>query len=259
MASTREIRRKRIVDRGSDRLAFITGQTDSLPPQQDFPQTPSLPATTNNVATTHERDDAAGIVLPKSETSNEAASSFLDTQGSVKPSICSSVQASSNPVVSSSIQTSSNPVVSDEPRVIPRPNNQRLIFTSDQIISAISASENIRLICSAIIALLAVISYSINPLGRSFITSMIVSRPIYLVLVTNVTIVLGLLMANKGGSNKAEVEARKAAAKTDDWADNVGKALEVGLVLQKALSAVSMDFSICAVLLISGLSLRGLC
>ncbi|ERN04816.1 hypothetical protein AMTR_s00146p00023310 [Amborella trichopoda] len=33
MASEREARRKRIMERGSDRLAFITGQLSSLPKQ----------------------------------------------------------------------------------------------------------------------------------------------------------------------------------------------------------------------------------
>lgn len=211
------------------------------------------------VATAHDKDDAADIVLPKSEINNEAASSFLDTHSNVKPSISSSVQASPNPVASSSVQTSSNPVVRDEPCSAPQPNNRRSIFTSDQIISSISASENIRLICSAIIAFLVILSYRTNHLDRSIIRIILSYKPIYLVLVTDATIVLGLLMANKGGSNKAEAEAKKRAANTDDWADNVGKALEVVMVLQKAMSAIFMDFSVCAVLLICGLALRRFC
>lgn len=195
--------------------------------------------------TANYKDDTIGNVIPKHETSNEAASNLLDVNRNERASISSSVQPSSDPAISSSIQTPSSRLVGNEWQ----PKNVWTIFRADQISSSISASENIRLLCSAAIALLAVLSF-VFPLWRS-----IFGRPLFLVLLTDVTIVLGLILIKEGGSSKAKAESRRAGIYGEDWSYKIGKALEVGLVLHKAISAAVIDCSVCVVLLISVLSL----
>jgi len=55
-STTRESRRRKIVDRGSDRLALITGQIQAIPPQKLISED-SLP---------HISDEITGTVLPLS-------------------------------------------------------------------------------------------------------------------------------------------------------------------------------------------------
>ncbi|KAL3586962.1 hypothetical protein D5086_013829 [Populus alba] len=62
--------------------------------------------------------------------------------------------------------------------------------TPNQITSAIAASEKSRLRCSVVVALAAVLSHLGFPLlGSNLISSVINFRPLYLVLLTNVTLV----------------------------------------------------------------------
>ncbi|XP_077243013.1 uncharacterized protein LOC143883560 [Tasmannia lanceolata] len=252
----REVRRRRIVERGSDRLAFITGKIQSLP---------SSPPNNLNAVSRGE-DDTSDPVSPKCNPISEAIRTTLDTDSEVQSLISSSSEIVRNPLdtdneiqpsISSELLNSSNSTSDIRPHV--EPCHSRL-FTATQIISSISASENIRLLCSFLIALLVVLSGHSDPLGSSIIRNIVAYRPLYLVLLTDVTIVLGLLLLrSRGTCEKGEETARITGEEEYGWADRVGKALEVGLVVQKAMNAAFMDCSVYAVLLISGLSLRQYC
>ncbi|XP_077247302.1 uncharacterized protein LOC143887075 [Tasmannia lanceolata] len=277
---SREARRRRIVERGSDRLAFITGQIPSLPSSSSPPLQISQTSAPHNLnGASHDEDDAIGSVLPASETvsnpsdannklhplnppTSEALRNPLDTISELQPRISPSSEAVRNPSdshseiqpsISSAAQNTSISTSDINPRVV-EPHHSR-IFTGTRIISSISASENIRLICSAIIALLVVISTHSNPLGSNIIRNVVAYRPLYLVLLTDVTIVLGILLGSRGAYDMGK-GARKTGNDEYGWADSLVKALEVGLVLQKAMNAAFMDCSVYAVLLICALFLR---
>ncbi|XP_042992179.1 uncharacterized protein LOC122318679 [Carya illinoinensis] len=75
---------------------------------------------------------------------------------------------------------------------------RRRLFTLNQISSAIAAAEGTRLFCSAIIAIFVMLSYLGFPLPGSYIIKSIISfRPLYIVLLTNATIVLTRLTFDK--------------------------------------------------------------
>lgn len=128
---------------------------------------------------------------------------------------------------------------------------QRSLFTAGQIRSSIAASENTRMSCSVATAVLVIASCMGFP-----VAGIIILRPVYLLLLTNITIVLGRAILGERG--KESRTGRRRSAPTvggNGLADQLGKALELGLLMQKIIGALFMDFSIYAVVLVSGLSL----
>ncbi|KAJ6697940.1 TRANSMEMBRANE PROTEIN [Salix purpurea] len=104
--------------------------------------------------------------------------------------------------------------------------------TPNQITSAIAASEKSRLRCSVAVALLDVLSNLRFPLlGSNFTRSVIISRPLYLDLLTNVAPVLAPLLFNNHRAFEGAVEAENKIPSTGgsgtDWTGQAGDALEV--------------------------------
>jgi len=123
-------------------------------------------------------------------------------------------------------------------------------FTPRQISTSISASENIRLLCSLVIALLVILAHHGLPLFA--LGSIISFRPLLLVLLTDATLILGPLLLTQGNDRRGHEAASSKGKEGDGWATNLGGMLEVAMLLQKALGAVFMDCSICAVIMICG-------
>ncbi|XP_042482122.1 uncharacterized protein LOC122062560 [Macadamia integrifolia] len=295
--SAREGRRRRIVERGSDRLALITGQIQNLPPpppsssssssssQSHHSHAVSSPdlyfdnqkqqshRSTLSTVPSHGEEDAPGTASAKYETSNESASNAaigsesrmepwlqkcetsVDYLRDVPPDTSSKTPASIT--LSSAAQNLSTSMVDPEPRAKPRRRYSK-IFTAKQISSSISASERTRLLCSIGIALLVVLSHLRIPLlSSSLVRSIIATRPVYLVLLTDVSLVLALLLLEKKRhSDKAHEEARQTISEDGfGWAEGLGRALEMGFVLQKVISAAFLDCSVYVVIIVCGLSL----
>ncbi|KAG5244298.1 ATP-dependent phosphofructokinase [Salix suchowensis] len=104
--------------------------------------------------------------------------------------------------------------------------------TPNQITSAIAASEKSRLRCSVAVALLDVLLHLGFPLlGSNFTRSVIISRPLYLDLLTNVTPVFAPLLFNNHRGFEGAVEAENKIPSTGgsgtDWTGQAGDALEV--------------------------------
>ncbi|KAG8381871.1 hypothetical protein BUALT_Bualt05G0017900 [Buddleja alternifolia] len=136
----------------------------------------------------------------------------------------------------------------------PEQQNQHNLITTRQIHSAISASENIRTFCSITAGILVMLSYTGFPMLSSHVfTSVVFFRPVYLLLLTNISIVIGRLVLGAQGAVQ-----RTSSVPTfggNGLVDQMGKALELGLLLKKISGAFFMDFSIYAVVLICGFSL----
>ncbi|CAA6672773.1 unnamed protein product [Spirodela intermedia] len=230
--SAREARRRKILERGSDRLAFITGQARSLPPSAiDSPATPRL------LIGTRDRRPSVETFL-KNEESNEAAYSVLPSSGEIEPATTD--------------DASHHPVVTTGPHPAKR---QARIFTAQRISSSISASENIRILCAVSIAALVVHSCRGHLVISDSIHSIISHKPIYMVLLTDLALVLGLLYTGRWkGKDEADAETTRAQ-EGGDWMDQMGKALEVLLIMQKMASAAFADCCLCAVIIICGISL----
>lgn len=164
-----------------------------------------------------------------------------------------------SPLVSSIDQNSSASTLNSEQHLEQQRPQHR--FTPNQISSAIASSERTRFLCSVTVALLVLLSYLGFPLlGSYIIKSMLSFRPLYLLLLTNVTIVLARLLVDKqtGFERAARDENETPSLNGYGWAEQVGNTLETGLVMQKALDAIFMDCSVYAIIVICGLSLASL-
>ncbi|PIA65078.1 hypothetical protein AQUCO_00100514v1 [Aquilegia coerulea] len=311
--SSREARRKRILEKGSDRLALITGRIDSIPEQPQSPASiyeyhhdssqfnlPPLPRHSSN-ATSQDDGDAhtefASSLEPeqrKLETPVDTTRTpMLDRSRKLHPDLVPStalgpsnsaddesnlhrearvdethVDASRVPVLdrsrllqpalvpSTAVGTSNSAVDEPCPHREARPDFSKL-FTANKISSTVTASENIRIITSITIALLVVLSHLGVPLLSSYIIAAIITtRPVYLVLLTDVTIVVGRILSEKQVVSEMTGGEIKPADSEDEhsWAEGLGT-LETGLMLYKAITAAFMDCSVYLVVVICGLSL----
>lgn len=117
-------------------------------------------------------------------------------------------------------------------------------FSPKQLRPAITASENVRVICSITVALLVILADAGFPiLGSDVIKKVILFRPLMLLLVTNVTIVAAYSLLQ-------EVKHRSTGN-----ADPIGVALEWALLMKTGSSALFMDCSVYSVVVISGMGL----
>ncbi|KAJ4959333.1 hypothetical protein NE237_026444 [Protea cynaroides] len=287
--SGRDSRRRKIAERGNDRLALITGRIQNLPSTPSSPSsssgphhayTASLPdfsldsprqqsyrSTQSNVSIRSEEVPSSPST-PKYETSNKSAGNAAFTPISRMAPQVQKCETSvdnlrtapldiSSKTPASLARNLSTKMVDTEPRSETQQQNSR-IFTTNRIISSISASERTRLRCSIGIALFVVLSHLRFPLlGRSsFVGSTIAARPVYLILLTDFTLVLARLFGKKENSGKAQEEAKQEPSEDGyDWTEGLGKALEIGLVLQKVIGAAFRDCSVYLVIVVCGLCL----
>ncbi|CAH9074150.1 unnamed protein product [Cuscuta europaea] len=272
MASNREARRRRIVDKGSDRIALITGQirclqpscvseselrhshTASCPPylspEAHQPDLPSL----GSIA----EDSVSGHML---ENDNEFVSepghkNMYEGENREGTGVSSPLGLNSKQVqVSSAAITASEG--GDHRHHRKRTSNHPSIFTPQKIISAIKSCESIRIRCSLAASLLVVLCYVGCPiLGTHLVKSIVLFRPLFLLLLTNTSIVVGHLLLENAGSGRVVQQESSSGVLADDndWADRVGKALEFWLTLQKVMGALFIDASVYAISVICILS-----
>ncbi|KAK3030684.1 hypothetical protein RJ639_034860 [Escallonia herrerae] len=274
--SSRDARRRRIMERGSDRLALITGRIPTLPSSSTSSEslhshTASCPPSISQHLTSNLSDQLA-VDYDFGPVSGQLNN--LDVGRREEPSLrkCETrIEASRAPPlgldskmqpaqVSSALQSSSLSTTDTEHRSEPQAQHRKF-FTPNQISSAIAASERTRTYFSVAAAILVVLSFAGFPiLGSHTIKRIMFSRPLYLLLLTNISIVLSRLLL---GKERRVVKSEKEAVSDTSLggyglADQLGKALESGLVLQNVLGAVFMDFSVYAVVLLCGLSLASM-
>lgn len=206
---------------------------------------------------TQQEEAASNSLLPNDngesvqEKGHEPALSDL----TVEPPPLNSYNGSTIPSESVALRDSTNEEPSQTPssaQQTPVQDRQRehTLFTPDRIRSAVAASENTRMFCSVAAAVLVIASFVGVPIVG--LRGIMLFRPFYLLLLTNMTVVLGRLIV--GGRGVESRTRRRSYAGGNDLADQLGRALELGLLMQKIVGAVSMDFSIYAVVLVFGLS-----
>ncbi|KAF5196692.1 hypothetical protein FRX31_013722 [Thalictrum thalictroides] len=329
-AKSREARRKRILEKGSDRLALITGRIDSLPEETQS----QLPGNLLAVSLPAEDSSQLNLPIPPPHSSNATSqdegfarrrasigsirNASIDTASSLESELgkCETrVDTTKTPVLdrsrklhpdlipstalgpsdsaddesslrqetridethvdaarvcvldrsrqlqpalvpSTAVGTSNSAVDEPCPRREAQPHFSKL-FTANKISSTVTASENIRIITSITIAVLVVLSHLRVPLLSSYIIAAILTtRPVYLVLLTDVTIVVAQILSVKQVvSEKMGGEIKPADSEDEhSGAEGLGT-LEAGLMLYKAVTAAFMDCSVYLVVVICGLSL----
>ncbi|KAH9666102.1 transmembrane protein [Citrus sinensis] len=311
--SSREERRKRILDRGSDRLALISGRIQSLPsspissPHHHRAATTHL--STQSLVFTRDHHDhlqsllsnqsnvckvafgffgpAAGtegpitpsgphqllkhssLVVPREKTydiGRQVEPQVPKHERKVDPQVPKYDAKSVNEVAAADESTKSRPepepmpaapIVekpSNDTELLPKPN----LFSCKQINSCIIASQGIRSLCALMIALLVVLSYIDDALlGINIVSSESVEalRPLYILLLTDVTIVLAQVFLKQ---QKQSEEAEKENVEPQEDGNNMTQAIQLmerSLVVYQTARAVFIDFSIYTVVVVCGLSL----
>ncbi|KAG5000800.1 hypothetical protein AAZX31_08G203900 [Glycine max] len=299
----KEERRRRIAERGSDRMALITGRINALPPTP--PSSASSPTHRNIprhaqsmsvAAFDSNSDDQQQHHLPPRHQRPQSLSAFTDYhedltggaenkrsvslssarlkhQGGFRYSNMESFDFNpeeepliqdSDTITEANNQVSEGNVAKMKPPSVPsntknpahdtqqlkQPlrHNKDTFFSSRELNICILASEPTRALSSLIIALLVVFYYMISE-------RVLASRPLYILLLTDVTIVLARLYGGKASVlEEAEGEKVKATGDGHNWGDAV-KLMERGLVTYQAIRGLFIDCSIYLVVVVCGTSL----
>ncbi|XP_068635329.1 uncharacterized protein [Aristolochia californica] len=267
-SDAREARRRGLAERGADRLAFIAGRFDAFTHSQSLPKTVRVPASDSSSG---EDDVPSTSVAPKAVISTDTVwkptgpttgvhqhqrTSSLPVQPSYSLSEAARPEAAFEKPTDPFFVLQRSQSYSENVNLFNKSSLGSYLaktFSPNRLSLSISATESIRQFCDVIFALIVAMTSqtTTDPLVP---TSFLTHQPLVFLLLTDITIVLGLILLEKGGSELTEES--KTTGQEDDWADNVGKALEVGLMVQKALNAAFTDFSVYATMLISGLCLR---
>ncbi|KAL8204983.1 hypothetical protein R6Q57_010606 [Mikania cordata] len=121
----------------------------------------------------------------------------------------------------------------------------RKTFSPKQLRPAITASENIRIICSITVAVLVVLADAGFPILRSDgIKNIILFRPLLLLLITNMTIVAAHFLLQK---------VKHRSVGETGLANHIGTVLDWGLFVKMGSSAMFMDCSVYSVVVICGM------
>ncbi|XP_068313760.1 uncharacterized protein [Pyrus communis] len=279
--NSREARRRKIMERGSDRLALITGRIQTLPPSSSFSSSPPPdPATHSEDTDLPSRPSISPDQIPKthvpdqipvftpeieemwsapSTVQNESPTSQTETHvpGQI-PDFTPEIEERRSS--SSTVQDESPPsTVQNESRPSSLSFEKPRLFTASRISGAIEASERIRIYISMAVAVLVVFSHLGFPLlGSKLLKTLLGFRPLYLVLVTNVTLVLARIL-DSGRQRHHRVpagigEGQTMSGSEYEWAERLGKALGIGLLGKKVLDALFMDCAVYAIIVICGLS-----
>ncbi|XP_050364347.1 uncharacterized protein LOC126783012 [Argentina anserina] len=250
--NSREARRRKILERGSDRLALITGQIQTLPsssssssdPQTQLEHTtnPSSPPPVSDV-----QDQITESPSEIEEKENESDSTLPRSQSDTNTETLRAIDSQVQQLISSLTAQSAPP-----PQLI-RPQRQPL-FTASGLCNAIAETETTRLLISAAVAIMVVLVHVGFPLlgSSNILKSLLGFRPLYLVLLTNVTFVLArILFKQRVFGLPGEIGS---SFEGGDWFALLGKALEIGMVVQKVLDALFMDCAVYAIIVVCGLS-----
>ncbi|KAL6996492.1 hypothetical protein U1Q18_006624 [Sarracenia purpurea var. burkii] len=148
------------------------------------------------------------------------------------------------------------PKTSADKEVLSKTRGGRFHFlTAKEINSCIVLSESTRVFCSIIIAVLVVLSNINLPSNIVKPRSTIASRPLYILLLTDVTIVLIRLLEKRRDFEKSEEDKKPAMQENGyNWAGAI-QILEIGLVFYQVIRALFIDCSFYMVVVICGLSL----
>lgn len=127
--------------------------------------------------------------------------------------------------------------------------------TLKEINFSIITSEDMRVLCSIVLAVVVVLYHVILPLDAARPRSLIAYKPLYVLLLTDVFIV-GTKLAPFAQRRMEEKELPKVMESEDgqDWGGAI-RLMELGLVLHQTIRAVFIDLSFYVAIVICGLHL----
>ncbi|KAL8205866.1 hypothetical protein R6Q57_009417 [Mikania cordata] len=225
-------RRRRIAEKGSDRLALITGSrapnpSASSPAQSLHSSNASCPPSLTDENLSEITGSKVEPVLRKSEsTKTEASSKPNDRQSYPNKS---------------THQTYSKMKIYLYKTVSP-----------GQLQPAILATQDMRRKCSFFAGIVAVLSYVGFPvLGSYIIRNIILCRPLVLLMFINVSIIVGPLLLDPMKLIQQELNT---TSEHNDVPDNLGSPFEWGMLFKTGLCAFFMDLCIYSVVVVCATS-----
>ncbi|CAJ1951183.1 unnamed protein product [Sphenostylis stenocarpa] len=295
----KEERRKRIAERGSDRMALITGRINALPPTPSPGSSPThrnvprhaqsmslapgfdSPSEVDNDPPRRQRpqslsafgdynenrtggaEDKRSQFLSASRLKHQGGFRYSHLENMKFPTEDEPPKHDSDPITEANNQVAEDHGAKMKPPPVPTiaknpaqdtqqlkqpPRHKAALFASRELNYCILASEPTRALSSLIIALVVVFYYLISK-------SILASRPLYILLLTDVTIVFARLFGGKAiVVEETEEEKGKTPGDGHSWGDAV-KLLERGLVVYQAIRGVFIDCSIYLVVVVCCTSL----
>lgn len=130
--------------------------------------------------------------------------------------------------------------------------------TSQQVGVAVAETEYDRLLCALTISIMVVLSSAGFPIvGSKIFSRILLFRPLFLLLLTNIILIIRRLLAEKRRKLTRGDKGSITSLLGDGyaWAEEAGRALELGLMLQNITGALFIDCSVYATIVVFGLSL----
>ncbi|PIN04452.1 hypothetical protein CDL12_23009 [Handroanthus impetiginosus] len=254
-------RRRKIISRGNDRMALITGRIQTLdqdpfaksssfstprrePPPPVHARSSSEPSATNEEALFQDEHRHGGNDAPDTVTrhdNDEEVYKGNDSAYRVSPL---------RKLDKKEVAT----LTSENANLRERPSSYFPSSTAlKEINSSIISSEDTRAICSVVLAILVILSHIHLPHDVVKPKSLIAYKPLYVVFLTDVFLVAAKMAPHKQQIRKVDTEPK--LEKDGQNLDGAVKWLELGLVLYEAICALFIDCSCCLVIVICGLSL----
>lgn len=263
-------RRKKILERGSDRMTFITHRIQSLDDRSPDPDSSSS-------AARFSRTQSVPVSVTEADRFSECGSDEIsrlpfnygltdgvrDRMNSLQ--VIEATAKGEEDSVAPFYSEVKEPTA-DDPR-ISKASNKTLMFpkfvcnqlssyfTPKDINSCVISSENTRLFCSIMMAILVVIAYANLPQHVVRSKSITASRPLYVLLVTDFIIVILQQCFTKQNATKVEVEKPESRQEDGSNWDEAVRVLEWGLVLYQTVRAIFIDCSFFTVIVVCGFSL----
>ncbi|KAL8138676.1 hypothetical protein V2J09_004677 [Rumex salicifolius] len=282
--NARDARRRRILQGGQDRLNLITGRVQNISSTDSQSTIPDISVASDEDTYTAGRAQSPPLVSqdldpmphhPPDKSTDDIVSGHDQAVESIQndsynplireePSLRRRGTGNDISRVSSSeVRGISEPASAtwNQPNHVSLPEqllasllNLLGSVRSQQLNTAISATEQTRRVLSMTMSLVVLLCYFGFPiLGNKIIRSIIVFRPLFFLLLMNVSLVTLRLLA--------ELEPRKKdAGKLSEsegisWAVEAGRALELGLMLQNVMGSLFMDVSLYALIIVCGFCL----
>ncbi|KAK4410564.1 hypothetical protein Sango_0129400 [Sesamum angolense] len=260
----KEERRRKIIARGTDRLALITGRIQTLDPE---PITKCSSFTANRQDRYPPPTHARSSSEPVTANDEELFRDVIDRSGGDYLSDTVMRHANRQDVAkgNDSESRASNLLKLEQKEVATlisdNVNLHEKLFsfylgsiTLKEINFGIISSEDTRVMCSVAIAILVVLSHVTLPHDVAKPKSLIAYRPIFVVLLTDMFI----LAAKLAPYAQIRKEDKEPQVEENGGVENWGGAvqlLEMGVVLHQTVRALFIDFSFYLVTVVCGLSL----
>lgn len=286
----REARRKRILARGSDRLAYITGdlskqhslRASSISSSQEADPLAG-PLQTDGDRSSFESHDAKPGNLGLSDLETEHNENFQEPVSCSQPFDSAKFTAvpsdTTTPVLTSRSRHSAEHI--NGVPTVPSPSSESsqrrtpgvkegkkpgLLYVKD-IIYSIKASESLRALAAAVVAVFVVSQMVLSCCGHPWgdaLAVLLPRWPIGLVFSTDLFLIIGAYLIHSTGKSSqtglGSMESTEPYGKLDQISqalDVVGRfedLLNIGLLCKKAAGAISLDCSIYVVTIVCGFS-----